>query len=104
MIQNIIHKKIIFYHKIYKKKRTKINIDIGFMFKFQIFSNKKEYDITKYDTVEKAHKGEIKCIVYDEILKYKNKVIKYAITGSVDRTIKVWYVYAIKFEFQFKKN
>ena len=38
--------------------------------------------------MKNSHKGEVKCIIYQKIFSSY-----YVITGSVDRTIKVWYCF-----------
>ncbi|KAL4445096.1 hypothetical protein ABPG74_018824 [Tetrahymena malaccensis] len=55
----------------------------GFDTKF--VTEKKEYEIVEYEQVQNCHKGEVKCII-----SYKLFNNRYILTGSVDRTVKIW--------------
>jgi WD40 repeat protein len=45
----------------------------------------KEFEIVTFYDVLNGHKGEIRCLCYETI-----KGAKYLITGSTDRSIKIW--------------
>jgi WD40 repeat protein len=45
----------------------------------------KDYEIVRFSDVGGGHKGEIRCLCYEMI-----KGSRYMITGSMDRTIKIW--------------
>ena len=45
----------------------------------------KDYEIVNFNDVQGGHKGDIKCLCYENI-----KGSTYLITGSTDRNIKIW--------------